>query len=69
MEINHHEESPVEKNKDIPESGSKGTILLKKERSHMEKAAFLSYIDTMTDLMLVTQGVSDLYKRKKFLIL
>lgn len=55
------------KNKDIPESGSKGTILMRRGRNHMEQTAFMQYIDTMTDIMLVKEGVSDLYRQPEYL--
>ena len=33
----------------------------------MEFPAFMQYIDTMTDLMLVVDGVSDIYKKPEYL--
>jgi glutamate dehydrogenase len=40
------------KNKDIPEGGSKGTILLSLEHQDKAESAFRKYIDTMLDLLL-----------------
>lgn len=51
------------KNKDILESGSKGTILMQPGRNHMAKIAFMQYVDSMLDLLLVSKGVTDLYKK------
>jgi len=49
------------KNKDIPEGGSKGVILL--DQTHQDKArvAFEKYIDSIMDLLLVpeTPGIKD----------
>ena len=44
------------KNKDIPESGSKGTILLKQGRNHKDLFAFRQYVDAMMDVMLGDVG-------------
>ena len=44
------------KNKDIPESGSKGTILLKQGRNHKDLFAFRQYVDAMMDIMLDDVG-------------
>lgn len=40
------------KNKDIPESGSKGTILVSPRRGPNPKVMFLQYIDAMLDVLL-----------------
>lgn len=51
------------KNKDIPEGGSKGTILLEEAHQQPEKAelAFKKYVDGILDLLLIgqTPGVKD----------
>ena len=57
------------KNKDIPESGSKGTILMYSDKNYNAKFAFNQYVDTMADLMLVKEGVTDLYKQQEFIFL
>lgn len=61
------------KNKDIPEGGSKGTILL--DIPHQDKAqvAFEKYVDSMLDLLVVgeTPGIKekiiDLYNKPEIL--
>jgi len=40
------------KNKDIPEGGSKGTILMKAGREHKSDLAMMQYVDTLMDLVL-----------------
>lgn len=50
------------KNKDILESGSKGTILLLPEKNHCARIAFFKYVDALLDLILIKDGVTDLYK-------
>ena len=60
------------KNKDITESGSKGTVLLRQGRGGMSKNhqgeyAFMQYIDTLLDLMLETEGVSSIYTEPEYL--
>ena len=71
------------KNKDIIESGSKGSILMMKNRSHMvillivlnnfyfyqSRLAFIQYIDVLLDLMLVINGIIDLYKKDEFIFI
>ena len=47
------------KNKDIPEGGSKGTILLRWGYQHCAEEAFRKYIDGLLDLMLNEDGVVD----------
>ena len=57
------------KNKDIPEAGSKGTILLnpdKKAQSHPDEA-FHQYIDSMLDVILDNDQVVDLLGDKEIL--
>lgn len=56
------------KNKDIPEGGSKGTILMAKDQQHKGDVAFLKYIDSMLDLMLIDpKEVIDHYKEPEIL--
>ena len=55
------------KNKDITESGSKGTILLDLGKNHQGDYAFMQYIDTLLDLMLVADGVSSIYDAPEYL--
>jgi len=43
------------KNKDIPESGAKGTILLKQNKNHMEKVCFDQYVDAISDCTLLKE--------------
>jgi len=49
------------KNKDIPEGGSKGTILLDPERQDRAKIAFEKYVDAVLDLVTeaVIPGIKD----------
>lgn len=61
-----------QKNKDIPEGGAKGTILLDIDAQNKSKIAFEKYIDAILDLVLVGQipqqdKIIDLYKRKEML--
>lgn len=63
------------KNKDIPEGGSKGVILL--DFNHQEKArvAFEKYIDSIMDLLLkptspgIKDPIVDLYKKQEILFM
>ena len=57
------------KNKDIPEGGSKGTILLYLNNQDEEERAFKSYIDGMMDLIMPNEEVKDLYGKKEILFL
>ncbi len=57
------------KNKDIPEGGSKGTILLRWGYQHCAEEAFKKYIDGLLDLMLNEEGVKDYYGRDILLFL
>ncbi len=45
------------KNKDIPEGGAKGTILLHLANQQEEREAFVSYIDSMLDLLLASEEI------------
>jgi glutamate dehydrogenase len=51
------------KNKDIPEGGSKGTILLNWGFQDYGEAAFKKYIDGLLDLMLPSKEIVDYYRR------
>lgn len=57
------------KNKDIPEGGSKGTVLLSPDHQENVKTCFKKYIETALDLMLVTDGVVDHLKSEEILYL
>jgi glutamate dehydrogenase len=57
------------KNKDIPEGGAKGTILLHLANQEEEREAFVSYIDSMLDLLVPEMGVLDREERKDILFL
>lgn len=57
------------KNKDIPEGGAKGTILLRWSSQDKAEAAFKKYIDGLLDLMLVGREVVDHYGHDVFLFL
>lgn len=47
------------KNKDIPEGGSKGTILLSLEYQDKARSAFQKYVDGLLDLMLPNDEIAD----------
>lgn len=53
------------KNKDIPESGSKGTILMFDGKNHKGTHAFRCYVDSLIDLMEVDEEIVDNYKEKE----
>ncbi|TPX63849.1 glutamate dehydrogenase [Spizellomyces sp. 'palustris'] len=61
------------KNKDIPEGGSKGTILLNFDQQDKPRVAFEKYVDAMLDLLIVgeTPGIKekivDLYGKPEIL--
>jgi glutamate dehydrogenase len=57
------------KNKDIPEGGSKGTILLKLSHQDKGERAFRSYIDGLCDLIIPEEEVLDLYGKTETLFL
>jgi len=57
------------KNKDIPEGGSKGTILLNLYNQDEEERAFKSYIDGIVDLLMPNEEVLDLYGKDEILFL
>ncbi|TPX36919.1 glutamate dehydrogenase [Synchytrium microbalum] len=61
------------KNKDIPEGGSKGTILLDASAQDKPKVAFEKYVDAMLDLLLagespgIKERIVDLYGKEEIL--
>jgi glutamate dehydrogenase len=57
------------KNKDIPEGGAKGTLLLRYRNQDEVREAFVSYIDAMLDLLLPRKDVLDLEGRQDILFL
>ena len=57
------------KNKDIPEGGSKGTILLEWRDQDKDESAFKKYIDGLLDLMLPDDNVLDHYSNEIILFL
>jgi len=57
------------KNKDIPEGGSKGTLLLYLRNQDEGDRSFKSYIDGMMDLIMPDEDVKDLYGRDEILFL
>jgi glutamate dehydrogenase len=63
------------KNKDIPEGGSKGVILLDAQHQDKGSVAFEKYIDSIMDLLLppISPGIKDpivdLYKRPEILFM
>jgi glutamate dehydrogenase len=57
------------KNKDIPEGGSKGTILINWGHMHRAEEAFKKYVDGLLDLMLPEDGVVDYYGQEVLLFL
>ncbi|KAI2642764.1 NAD-specific glutamate dehydrogenase [Xylaria nigripes] len=63
------------KNKDIPEGGSKGVILLDAKQQDRAREAFEKYIDSILDLLLPAQTpgikdpIVDLYKREEILFM
>jgi len=57
------------KNKDIPESGSKGTILMKRGKNHMAEHAFKQYVDSLIDLIINDEGVRNNYDKEEYIFL
>lgn len=61
------------KNKDIPEGGSKGTILLHISKQNKAKVAFEKYVDSILDLIIqgnspgIKEKIVDLYEKKELL--
>jgi glutamate dehydrogenase len=57
------------KNKDIPEGGSKGTILLRWGQQDKSESAFKKYINGLLDLLLPDQNTVDHYGKEVILFL
>ncbi|UCE06936.1 MAG: NAD-glutamate dehydrogenase, partial [bacterium] len=57
------------KNKDIPEGGSKGTILLNLEYQDKGELAFEKYVDGLLDVILPHEKVKDYYREEELLFL
>jgi glutamate dehydrogenase len=57
------------KNKDIPEGGSKGTILLRWKHQDKDATAFKKYVDGLLDLILPDEGIVDDYGKEVILFL
>jgi glutamate dehydrogenase len=57
------------KNKDIPEGGSKGTILLNIDNQGEGDRAFKDYVDGLLDIIIDHEEVIDFYKEKEILFL
>jgi glutamate dehydrogenase len=58
------------KNKDIPEGGSKGTILLHLDSQDKAESAFKHYVDGLLDLLMVPSAeITDRYGREEILFL
>jgi glutamate dehydrogenase len=57
------------KNKDIPEGGAKGTLLLHQKNQQEDREAFISYIDSLLDLITPEEDVLDREGRKDILFL
>ncbi|GAM20879.1 hypothetical protein SAMD00019534_040540 [Acytostelium subglobosum LB1] len=57
------------KNKDIPEGGSKGTVLLSLDHQNKAEVAFRKYIDGLLDLLLPNVEIVDHYAREEILFL
>jgi len=57
------------KNKDIPEGGSKGTILLNLEAQDKAEVAFEKYVDGLLDVILPDQSIKDYLQREELLFL
>jgi glutamate dehydrogenase len=57
------------KNKDIPEGGSKGTILLNLEYRDMGETAFEKYVDGLLDVIRPDEKITDYLGREEILFL
>jgi len=58
------------KNKDIPEGGSKGTILLSLQHQSSASSAFRKYVDSMLDLLLLPNSeIVDHYAKPEIIFL
>lgn len=58
-----------QKNKDIPEGGSKGTILLNLDHQVKAEVAFRKYIDSLMDLLLPNEEIVDYYGKPEILFM
>lgn len=57
------------KNKEIPEAGSKGTVLLNRANQNNATLAFQKWVSGVLDLMVPKQGVHDLYGKEEIIFL
>lgn len=57
------------KNKEIPESGSKGTVLLNRANQNNATLAFQKWVSGVLDLMVPKQGVHDLLGKEEIIFL
>lgn len=63
------------KNKDIPEGGSKGVILLNEDSQHLATQAFEKYIDAIIDILIpgqtpgIKEAIVDLYGKEEILFM
>ncbi|MCU0644640.1 MAG: NAD-glutamate dehydrogenase [bacterium] len=57
------------KNKDIPEAGSKGTILLNLEYQDRGELAFEKYVDGLLDVILPDESIKDFLGKEEILFL
>lgn len=57
------------KNKEIPEAGSKGTVLLNRANQSNAELAFQKWVSGLLDLMVPKQGVHDLYGKEEIIFL
>ncbi len=55
------------KNKDIPEGGSKGIILLRNDNQDEERRAFIDYVDGILDVIIDHEEVRDLFEQEEIL--
>jgi len=57
------------KNKDIPESGSKGTILMKQGKNAKANLGFQQYVDSIMDICLKAPGVPATFENNEVIFL
>lgn len=57
------------KNKDIPEGGSKGTILMRWGYNEKAETAFKKYINGILDLLVMDESIKDYYKKEVILFI
>ncbi|NOR14722.1 MAG: hypothetical protein GQ544_03355 [Candidatus Aminicenantes bacterium] len=62
-------ETQQRKNKDIPEGGSKGTILLRWDHQDKMECAFKKYINGLLDLLVPDESILDYYGKEVLLFL